>query len=134
MDALIFKHREFKLAKHDLRRIDTLLDAFTKEGRLLHGRWTKNNWLGTVILEKMARTWLQTALREGTVSWDTHLHKLLSIVLMCSLSCRSGDIGLTAGYKNEFLKWSHVEIKLCGEKKLENLEALIVLKYEKDKK
>jgi hypothetical protein len=55
IEALVFKYPKFNLSKHKSRRIKTLLDALTKEQKLLRGKWSKTQWLGVTFLEKLAR-------------------------------------------------------------------------------
>lgn len=58
--ALDFKNPQFKLSKHDAARIDALLADVVKAGKLLPGRWSKPQWVGIALFEKMARAWLQS--------------------------------------------------------------------------
>jgi hypothetical protein len=55
IEALVFKYPKFNLSKHKSRRIKTLLDALTKEQKLLRGKWSKTQWLDVTFLEKLAR-------------------------------------------------------------------------------
>jgi hypothetical protein len=68
ISALDFKYLDFKLTRHDARRLDTLLDNLAKQGKLLRGKWRKGVFLGTVLFEKMARAWLHCSLNEGCLS------------------------------------------------------------------
>ncbi|KAG9228158.1 hypothetical protein BJ875DRAFT_478206 [Amylocarpus encephaloides] len=68
--GLLFRHESWQLSKHHAIKIDTLLDALTKEGKLIRGRWSKNQWLGTVLFEKMARAWLEAGLCVIYIIWE----------------------------------------------------------------
>jgi hypothetical protein len=132
---LVFKYPAFKLSKNESVRIDTVLDALAKEKKVLQGSWRKRQWLGVNLLEKMSRAWLQAALDGGCLSWDVQLHKLLSIVLLSALGCRSGEVSLTDRYEVEYMRWKHIELKLAaGRNTVDDLEAEVTLCFEKAKK
>jgi hypothetical protein len=134
-EGLQFKYREFKLTRHDYLRISTTLDALVKENKLIKGKWKKKNWLGMNILEKLCRAWMRAGLEEGCRSWDIHLHRHLSIVLLSSLGCRAGQVTLSKGYDKEYMSWKHIIIKLGpGGSTVDDLEADITLAFEKGKK
>lgn len=133
-EALVFKYPKFSISKHESRRIETLLDMLANEKKLLRGKWSKTQWLGVALLEKMARAWLQSALDQGCLSWDVQLSKLLSISLVVALCCRAGEVSLSRGYTEEFLRWEHVQLKVCGGSTLDHLEATVEICFEKHKK
>jgi hypothetical protein len=134
--ALAFKYPEFKLSNHDCARLDALFDTLAKEKRLLRGRWRERQWLGANMLEKMARSWLRLGLDAGCNSWDVHLQKLLSIVMLSALGCRSGELALTGHYTEEYMRWEHVTLKLekGGNNTIDDVQASILLCFEKGKK
>lgn len=139
VSACIWKFPEFKLSAHELTRIDTVIDTvidtLSKEGKLLRGTWRKREWVGIALVEKLTRAFLQAAIDRGCLSWDVILCKVLSIVLMSALACRSGDIALTQGYTNEYLRWEDVQLKLGkGGDTIDDLEADVTLRSEKGKK
>jgi hypothetical protein len=132
---LVFKYPAFKLSKNESVRIDAVLDALAKEKKVFRGSWRKRQWLGVNLLEKMSRAWLQAALDDGCLSWDVQLHKLLSIVLLSALGCRTGEVSLTGRYEVEYMRWKHIELKLAaGRHTVDDLEAEITLSFEKAKK
>ena len=134
-EGLIFRYPKFSLTPHDGKKIDVVLDAFAKEGKLLRGKWRKNQWLGVVVFEKMARAWLLAGLEQGCLSWDVHLHKLLSLTLAVALNARVGDVARTQHYHVEFMKFGHIQIKLPeGGATVEDLEAFVTICHEKAKK
>jgi hypothetical protein len=131
----VFKYPAFKLSRHESIRIDTVLDTLSKEKKVLRGKWRKSQWLGANLLEKVSRAWLRAALDKGCLSWDVQLHKLLSIVLLSALACRSGEVSLSRGYADEYMRWSHIKLKLAADgNTVDNLEADVTLSFEKGKK
>jgi hypothetical protein len=75
-------------------------------------------------------------LHEGTPTWDKTIQKALSLLLISTLSCHSGDI-MVAALNNQplpFLCYNDVTIKLVGGTELNNLKALIVIRNEKKNK
>jgi hypothetical protein len=80
-----------------------MLGDLVKEGKLLRGKWSKGQWFGVVLFEKMARARLQTALDNGCLSWDVQISRLLSLSLVVALACRCVEVALSQDYKVEFL-------------------------------
>lgn len=48
-DGLTFKH-EFQLSRHEGKRIDTLLDALVREGKLTTGTWRRRERVGFFLV------------------------------------------------------------------------------------
>ena len=134
--ALDFKYADFKLSRHECTQIDAVFATLAKEKKLVRGRWRERQWLGANMLEKMSRSWLRLGLDSGCSSWDVHLQKLLSIVMLSALGCRSGELALSVQYEEEYMSWKHVTLKLTkgGESTVNNIEATILLCFEKNKK
>ncbi len=134
--ALTFKYPKFNLSKHECSRIDALIDGLSAEGKLLRGRRRKKfEWIGVSIVEKMSRCWLQAALDDGCLSWDIIIHKALTVVLQSALACRGGEISRSKGYTVEYMRWSHLVMKLPpGENTLDDVQLTCLLKFEKTKK
>ena len=134
--ALVFKYAEFKLSLHECARLDALFDTLAKDKKLLRGRWRERQWLGVNMLEKTSRSWLQLGLDHGCNSWDIHLQKLLSVVMLSSLGCRSGELALSVHYTDEYMRWEHIKLKLQngGSNTVDDLNATVLLCFEKDKK
>jgi hypothetical protein len=133
--ALVFKYPEFKLSNHECARLDALFATLAKEKKLLRGRWRERQWLGANMLEKMSRSWLRLGLDAGCNSWDVHLQKLLSVVMLSALGCRSGELTLSELYKEEYMRWKHVTLKLeKGGNTMDDVQASILLCFEKNKK
>jgi hypothetical protein len=134
--ALVFKYPEFKLSSHECARMDACFDTLAKEKKLLRGRWRERQWLGANILEKISRSWLRLGLDAGCNSWDVHLQKLLSVVMLSALGCRSGELALSVHYKEEYMRWEHITLKLGkgGKSTIDDVQASILLCFEKGKK
>jgi hypothetical protein len=133
--ALTFKYPEFKLSSHDCARLDALFAKLANQKRLFRGVWRERQWLGTNILEKISRSWLRLGLDAGCNSWDVHLQKLLSVVMLSALGCRSGELALSEHYTEEYMRWEHVTLKLGKEgNSIDDVEASILLCFEKNKK
>ncbi|KAK9367326.1 hypothetical protein V1509DRAFT_654034 [Lipomyces kononenkoae] len=133
--GLEFKYPHFKLSGHHAARIDAMLSDLAKEGKLLRGQWSKGEWLGVVLFEKMARAWLQTALDHGCLSWDVQISRLLSISLVVALACRAGEVAVSRGYTTESLKWGHATIVICfekGKKYQTNDDRTVVFRSQRD--
>ena len=134
--ALVFEYPKFNLSKHECARIDTVLDDLSAEGKLLRGRRReKFQWIGVNMVEKMCRSWLQIALDEGCLSWDIVIHKALVVTLQCALGCRAGEIALSKGYTTEYMRWSHLVMKLPPNvNTIDDVQLTCILKFEKNNK
>lgn len=139
IDVLRFRHRNLKehYTEQDVIRISTHLDQLVMQKRLVRGLWQKKQWLGFVVMQRIARNWLERALAEGTTSWDQVLMRLLGVVVAVSCNARSGDIARTRLYTGlECLCWRHVELKLedGAELTVQNLMGKITLEFTKGHK
>jgi len=88
------------------------------------------------MLEKMSRSWLRLGLDVGCKSWDVHLQKLLSVVILSALGTRSGELALSVHYTEEYMRWEHISLKLGkgGRNTIDDVEATVLLCFEKGKK
>jgi hypothetical protein len=134
--SLHFKYPQFKLSNHDCARLDALFATLVKAKKLFRGRWRERQWLGVNMLEKMSRSWLKLGLDAGCNSWDVHLQKLLSLVMLSALGCRSGELTLSSGYLDESMRWEHIKLELekGGGNSLDDVRATVSLCFEKNKK
>ena len=132
--ALVFKYPKFSLSKQQSRRIETVLDTLANETKLLRGKWSKTQWLGVALFEKWLALGFRLLLIKCCLSWDVQLSKPLSISLVVALCFGVGEACLSRGYTEEFLRWEHVQLKLCGGSTLDHLEATIEICFEKAKK
>lgn len=139
ISLLTFRHRDLEshYTKYDVSHIHTHLDQLVMQKKLIRGRWHKKQWLGVVVIQRIARNWLERALTEGTKSWDAVLIKLLGVVLQVACSSRSGDVARTAGYTgSECLCWRHIELTLepGAELSVQNLRGKLTLEFTKGHK
>lgn len=133
--GLLFK-QDFRLSRHESRRLDTLLDTLAKEGKLTTGKWRSRQRIGFALLQKMGQAWFTRHLTYGCLSWDVAISKFLPLVLMSSTVSRVGDIGRSSYYTgSEYLRWEHIELVLEGdEPRIKNMVAKITIEYEKGSK
>lgn len=134
-NGLVFK-QDFSLSRHESRRLDTLIDALAKEGKLTTGKWRPRQRVGFFLLQKMGQAWFTKHLTYGCLSWDVVISKFLPLVLMHSTVTRVGDIGRSSYYTGrEYLRWEHIELVLEGdEPEIKNMVAKITIEYEKGSK
>ncbi|KAL2274702.1 hypothetical protein FJTKL_02989 [Diaporthe vaccinii] len=130
--GLVFK-QDFRLTRHESRRLDTLIDTLAKEGKLTTGKWRPRQRVGFVLLQKMGQAWFRKHLTYGCLSWDVVISKFLPLVLMSSTVSRVGDIGRSSYYTGcEYLRWEHIVLILEGdEPEIKNMVAKITIEYEK---
>ena len=122
----------FRFSKHDANRLKVFFDDSVKSQRLIKGKWLQRTWVGVSTLSHLIRCFLRHFIERGCLSWDVVIAKCLSVVLVASLGCRSGDIVQSNLYVgNEYLQWQHVEFCLEGGITFSDLRAVITLNYRK---
>ena len=130
-----FQYDDWKLTPHEGARIKTFLSDAVHDGRLTKGIWQEKVWLSFMILARMSTTWLRHHLQNGSFLWDYTIARLMSVVLIAALGCRSGDITRASAYQGvEYIKWSDVSLTLNGPAVWENLRGHIVIRYGKGQK
>jgi hypothetical protein len=134
VQGLELRYPLFKFSRHDAANVGALLDDLERAGKILSGRWSKPQWIGVALFEKVSGAWLQTALDEGCLSWDVHISRLLSLCLVVALAGRAGDVILSRGYSTEIVAWRDIQLKLDRGETVNHLEASIMLCNEKRKK
>jgi len=139
INVLTFRHRELKdhYGSHDVLRIKVHLDQLVKRDLLFKGKWYKRQWVGFLVLQKLAATtWLETNVAEGCLSWDRALLKLLAIVLQSALAARSGDVARTQDYQGmACLCYKDVELTLAPQQLgVQHLRGKFTMRYSKAKK
>jgi hypothetical protein len=95
--ALSFKYN-FKPTKQDGIRIDSALDRFVQQKRLVPGRWREKQWLGFLTVQKITHAYFQHMLDHGCLSWDIPVSKALSVNLIAALDSRAGEVGKSWGW------------------------------------
>lgn len=137
--ALVFK-LDFRLTRRDAVRIDTVLDALVKEGKLLKGRWRKRERVGFHLLRTIGRAWFTRPLTHGCESWDVIISRFLAISLQAATASRAGDITRSLHYKGlEYMRWEHIQMELEGvgygeEPGVQHMTARLEIAYEKGDK
>jgi hypothetical protein len=126
------KHENFKMTSHQASKIESLLNQLVKDGILYKGKCRKYNRVGFNTVLAMADAWLLAGLTDGVLSWDTHLSKLLSIVLISAFASRCGDVVRTTLYKGmEAVMFSDLSVQYEGGDQDENLVMNVTLRFVK---
>jgi hypothetical protein len=133
--GLSFKHN-FTLTRQEARRIDTVLDALVKEGKVTTGTWRTRQRIGLLLLCTIGEAWFTRSLTSGCLSWDPIISRFLSISLMAATACRAGDITRSRGYRGvEYLHWEHIDLVLDSDTPdIDRMVARITLAFEKGSK
>ncbi|KAK0875657.1 hypothetical protein LTR87_010535 [Friedmanniomyces endolithicus] len=126
---------KFRWGQHKAERLTQWLEDRIQAGQITRGMWKKRTWIGFAVLSRLVRTYLARSLDHGTTTWDFPVAKCLSVTLISSLSCWSGDVALSLQYKDTFLKYSAIELYLDGpEPTFNNLCGEVTLDFEKGNK
>lgn len=90
--VLTFHFADFKVSKHDSLRMKTLFQKLLDDGRITREPSRKVQWVGSVLVRRLITVILQEAIECGTGNWDKVIQRVLCLLLISALSCRSGDI------------------------------------------
>lgn len=133
---LTFHFAEFKVSKHDSLRMKTMFQQLLNDGRITREPSRKVQWVGIVLVRRLVTAILHDAIEHGTPNWDKVIQRVLGLLLISALSCRSGDIMTSTRdtQKLPFLCYNDVTIKLVNGDRLENLQAEVLIRNEKKKK
>jgi hypothetical protein len=82
----------FTATKQDSKRMESLFNKLVKDKVLFKGKWRKPNRVGFQTILYMVDVWMSSGLKDGVLSWDIHISKQLSIVLIGSFGSRCGDV------------------------------------------
>lgn len=66
------EYEKFQITKHDTRRLDSLMNRFVAEGKLIKGRWEQKAFIGVATLRLMTIAWLQGRLGEWHSCLEHH--------------------------------------------------------------
>ena len=91
--SLVFHYKDWTLSAHERMRIDTLLHKYLQDGQLANEPRRIKQWVGALVVQKIAMAMLVDALSNGCHNWDVTLQKVTSVVLCAALQARVGDIG-----------------------------------------
>jgi hypothetical protein len=142
ISILTFRHGDLKdhYGPRDVLRINVHLDQLVKRGVLFKGRWFKKQWVGFLVVQRLAENWLEKNIAEGCLSWDRVLYKLLGIILQSALAARCGDIARSSLYQAmECVCYEDIELTLApqlsqGQLSVQQLTGTFKMRYTKGKK
>jgi hypothetical protein len=134
--GLIFRYPKFTLSPHERSRMRSVFHQFLKDGLVTRQPIREAQWVGAFLIRQMVVALLRHAIENGTTNWDKTIQKVLSILLIAALSCRSGDIMKTQSETHDrpFLCYDDITIKMVNGVGLEDLVATVVIRNEKGKK
>ncbi len=121
--ALTSKHADFQLRVHDTDRLDAVVDSLWRKGLLTKEPKRHKQWVGVVIVRKLASAIFEHALSKGTRCWDVTVSRTLSLVLVSCLNSRPGDVLLSNMNENEYpcMIYRDIHMNLAEGSTLENL-------------
>ena len=123
---------DFEITKSKCLQIDSLLNKLVQDKVLTAGRWRPSGRVGFRTLLVLADTWVNTGLADGVRSWDTYISRLLGIVLISSLSARSGDVLRTQIYEGmECCLFRDLAVSFQGGDDTEHLIMNVCLRFVK---
>ncbi|OQD77494.1 hypothetical protein PENDEC_c002G00680 [Penicillium decumbens] len=129
-----FQWKDFAFTQHDQSRINAFINACLAEHRLERGYAKERTWITFVTLSRMTRGFLAHN-HSQRPNWNVVVAKMLSITLIAALGCRAGDVTLSAGYTDQFLRYSDIALYVDGRTAtFHNIEATFTLRYVKGKK
>lgn len=132
------KEQGFYITPTDTARLKSWFDQAEKTGKLVRGRQNPRAWIGFQTVSRLIKKFIEAGHETGTRNWDVTTSQVVSILLVASTLCRSGDLHLSNGYKASsgfYLKWKDVEVRIFGdEPSLSNLSIVISMHHTKGKK
>ena len=135
---LTWKYSKFILSPQEHARIRSMFKEMLKKNLLTNNPVREKQWIGIVLVKRIVTSYIHDAIRQGSLSWDVVVYKILSIILMSTLGVRAGDAVRSSYYfGNEFLRWGAITIKFRStsiKPLLEDLVLQIVIEYEKGAK
>lgn len=106
---LVGHYESFSISNHWAVKCDSLFNTLVREGVLIKGTWEKRRRIGFHTVLALGDAFLQSGLEEGCLSWDTHLSKQLSVVLIAACACRAGETARTPLYTGtEYLAFKDI--------------------------
>ncbi|TAQ89982.1 hypothetical protein B7494_g1722 [Chlorociboria aeruginascens] len=122
----------FQITSSKAKRIDSLLIKLVKDGALTAGRWKKPNRVGFQTLITLTEGWMNTALTNGVIAWDTIISRQLSIVLTASFAARAGDVVRSHLYEDmECCLFRDLTLSFRGGDDIEHLSMNVCLRFVK---
>ena len=134
-----FRCETFKFADHYRQRLHTFLDQYTRAGRSAKGVWKRRQYVGFMMISRIAEAWLQYYLNNGINSWDLALCRLMSVLLVSCTAARAGDIARSQCYEGlECLKWEDIHLFIDDSDPtllpIDALQMHMTLRYTKNRK
>ncbi|KAK9780266.1 putative C2H2-type domain-containing protein [Seiridium cardinale] len=133
---LVFRFKDFDLAKHDIMRFRSALNEMVDNGILTRDVTRERMWITSDLVQQMASAMLQSSLDGGTLWWDYDIQIVAGLVLQSAMVSRAGDFLRSTRWKGrEFLAWKDVKIRLdMLEDDTEKFSMTIALQYSKGQK
>ena len=132
--ALVFKYN-FNPTAQDGARIDSALDKFVQQKRLMPCRYRDRRWLGFITMHKITLAYFQYVVDNGCLSWGIPISKALSLNLIAALDCRAGEVGRSAGWElDQCLICEAVVLKLKKEDDVNSVVANVYIHHQKGEK
>lgn len=70
----------------------------------------ERRWIRSHDVSRMAKSLLENAILQGTLSWDETLKQTLYLVLQAATTARAGDILSSQFNPHAFLRWKDIRI------------------------
>jgi hypothetical protein len=129
---LVDYHESFSISNHWAVRCDSLFNTLVREGVLIKGTWEKRRRLGFYTVLTLGDAFLQSGLEAGCLSWDTHLSKQLSVILMAACACRAGETARTPLYAGtECLAFKYIVLSFGSGGQPNDLSMDVTLRFVK---
>ncbi|KAI1362367.1 hypothetical protein F5Y08DRAFT_355364 [Xylaria arbuscula] len=126
----VFQYEDFKLDKHDDKRLAAFLETLVLENKLTgsHVKERKRKFVGTNVIQLMVQRLLRDALSNGTPSWDIVIMKATELVLHSACEAQMGNYQRSDKCEgNQHLQWKDIAICLDTRDNHEVLIATITL-------
>jgi hypothetical protein len=126
---LVDRYESFSISSHWAVRCDSLFNTLIREGVLIQGTWEKRRRIGFHTVLNLGDAFLQYGLEEGCLSWDTHLSKQLSVVLIAACACRAGETARTPLYTGtEYLAFKDIVLSFGSGDEAKDLSMDVTLR------
>ena len=130
--AMLVEIHGFTATKQNSKRIESLFNKLVKEKVLFKGKWRKPNRVGFQTILYMVDIWMSSGLKDGVLSWDIHISKQLSIVLIGSFGSRCGDVVRSRMYADmQCLCYRDLAISFFGGDDTQDLIMNVTLRFVK---
>ncbi|KAA1086444.1 hypothetical protein PGTUg99_016079 [Puccinia graminis f. sp. tritici] len=115
LNALTFRHSEFKATSHFKKRIYSLFNELANDGRLSRNPTRDKQRVGIHQMADLNKALFQQALRDN-LSWDVTIQRLTTLAFQTAFACRAGDIAKSPQWDGtHVLKWKDIDIRYSSE-------------------